>query len=128
LRVDAGCATPCGSEDVYRVRAFETTYSVPRFNNAGSQVTVLLIQNPGPATVNGHAWLWRDASASPIDVPFTVPPHVTYVFNTSTVAAGVSGAVTVTHDGGYGALSGKTVALEPSTGFSFDSPMVPRPR
>jgi hypothetical protein len=36
--------------------------------------------------------------------------------------------VTVVHDAPYGALAGKTVALEPSTGFSFDSPMLPRPR
>ena len=30
----------------------------------------------------------------------------------------------MTHDGRYGAIAGKAVALEPSTGFSFDSPMV----
>ena len=36
--------------------------------------------------------------------------------------------MTLTHDGGYGALSGKAVALEPATGFSFDSPMTPRGR
>ena len=39
--------------------------------------------------------------------------------------AGASGAMTVAHDGGYGGLVGKAVALEPATGFSFDSPMVP---
>jgi hypothetical protein len=42
--------------------------------------------------------------------------------------AGQGGAITVSHDGRYGDLSGKTVALEPSTGFSFDSPMLPVPR
>ena len=42
------------------------------------------------------------------------------------IANGVGGAVTVAHDGRYGDLSGKTVALEPATGFSFDSPMLPR--
>jgi hypothetical protein len=36
--------------------------------------------------------------------------------------------MTVTHDGPYGALVGKAVSLEPSTGFSFDSPMVYKPR
>jgi len=35
--------------------------------------------------------------------------------------------VSVSHDGRYGDLSGKTVALEPATGFSFDSPMAGRP-
>jgi hypothetical protein len=28
----------------------------------------------------------------------------------------------------YGEISGKAVSLEPSTGFSFDSPLVPRAR
>jgi len=46
--------------------------------------------------------------------------------NTATVAPGTAGALTLAHDARYGDLSGKTVALEPSTGFSFDSPMVPR--
>jgi hypothetical protein len=43
------------------------------------------------------------------------------------VLPGQSGTITVAHDGRYGDLAGKGVALEPSTGFSFDSPMVPRP-
>ena len=48
------------------------------------------------------------------------------MLNTATVAPGVGGSVTVAHDGRYGDLAGKTVALEPATGFSFDSPMLPR--
>ena len=32
------------------------------------------------------------------------------------------------HDGGYDALVGKSVALEVATGFSFDSLLVSRPR
>jgi hypothetical protein len=43
-------------------------------------------------------------------------------------ASGQRGSITVSHDGGYGALTGKAVALESATGFSFDSPMAPRPR
>ena len=41
-----GCDTDCGPDDVYQIHAFETTYSIPRFNNAGTQITVLLLQNP----------------------------------------------------------------------------------
>ena len=48
------------------------------------------------------------------------------VLPTSTVAARDQRGVTVVHNGRYGDLSGKTVALEPATGFSFDSPMIPR--
>jgi parallel beta-helix repeat protein len=130
LRVDAGCATPCGSEDVYRVRAFETTYSVPRFNNAGSQVTVLIVQNPTSETVSGHVWFWDTAGALLGSQAFSLAAREALVLNTATVAgvAGEGGTITVSHDGRYGDLAGKTVALEPSTGFSFDSPMTARPR
>ena len=62
--------------------------------------------------------------------PFTLNPKGTLVLDTTTVpgADGVGGAITVAHDGGYGDLSGKTVAVEPATGFSFDSPLLPRVR
>jgi hypothetical protein len=33
--------------------------------------------------------------------------------------------VQIAHVGGYGALSGKAVSLEPSTGFTFDTAMTP---
>jgi len=42
--------------------------------------------------------------------------------------SGNSGTVTVSHNGRYGDLAGKVVALEPSTGFSFDSPAILRAR
>ena len=36
--------------------------------------------------------------------------------------------LTVAHDAPYGRLVGKAVAIEPSTGFAFDTPVEPRPR
>lgn len=44
---------------------------------------------------------------------------------TSALVNGLSGSVLISHDGHYGSLSGKAVALEPATGFAFDTPMVP---
>jgi len=128
--VDGACAAACGADDVYRLRAFETTYAVPRFNNAGTQVTVLLLQNPASYTVAGHVWFWTGSGTLLAGPPFSLPPKQTLVLNTATVpgAGGVGGTITVSHDGRYGDLTGKTVALEPSTGFSFDSPMTPRTR
>jgi hypothetical protein len=41
---------------------------------------------------------------------------------------GQAGSIRVAHDGRYGDLTGKAVALEPATGFTFDTPVVPRPR
>ena len=130
IRVDGTCATPCGTDDVYRIRAFETTYSIPRFNNAGSQVTVLLLQNPAGYTVTGNIWFWSTSGTLVGTRAFSLPAKQTLVLNTATVAgaSGQGGTITISHDGRYGDLAGKTVALEPSTGFSFDSPMTARPR
>jgi subtilisin-like proprotein convertase family protein len=122
----AGCTTDCGPDDVYGIHAFETTYSVPRFNNSGTQITVLLLQNPANYAINVTAFFWDSAGALKGTMAFTLTPKQLFVLNTSTVAPGVGGSVTIAHDGRYGDLSGKTVALEPATGFSFDSPMLPR--
>jgi len=130
IRVDGTCANPCGADDVYRIRAVETTYSIPRFNNSGTQVSVLLLQNPAGYTIHGHAWFWKSSGVLLGQLPFTLAPKQTLVVNTSTIVgvAGQGGTLTVSHDGRYGDLAGKTVALEPSSGFSFDSPMTARPR
>jgi hypothetical protein len=131
-----GCTTDCGPDDVYRIRFAETTYSIPRFNNFGTQTTVLLLQNPTNYTITGTIYFWNTSGvlvgSAAIDGPGGGPPGLApkelQVLVTSTVpgANGIGGAVTIVHDGRYGDLSGKTVALEPATGFSFDSPMLPR--
>jgi uncharacterized repeat protein (TIGR01451 family) len=125
----ASCTTDCGADDVYRIRAYETTYTVPRFNNAGSQVTVLLLQNPGVGAITGHAWFWSASGTLLGTTAIALGPHQLAVVNTAAIpgVAGQSGTITVTHDGRYGDLVGKTVALEPATGFSFDSPLGTRP-
>ena len=40
-----GCTTACGPDDIYRLRAYETTATIPRFNNSASQATIVVIQN-----------------------------------------------------------------------------------
>ncbi|HET9315666.1 MAG TPA: hypothetical protein VFQ51_08755, partial [Vicinamibacteria bacterium] len=132
VRVRSGsCTTDCGPDDVYRIRAYDSTYAVPRFNNSGTQVTVLIIQNPGPEPVDltVHFWSPTGALLASYSPASAVAPKALLVLTTSTVpgAAGQSGAMTVSHTAGYGGLAGKTVALEPATGFSFDTPMVPLP-
>jgi hypothetical protein len=61
--------------------------------------------------------------------PFSLGPRQTLVLNTAAIpgAGGIGGAITIAHDGRYGDLLGKTVAVEPATGFSFDSPLEARP-
>lgn len=128
--MSAGCTTNCGTDDIYRIRFAETTYSVPRFNNFGSQVTVLLLQNPTNYTIAGNIYFWDTTGTLIATSPFNLTAKQLSVLNTATVpgANGVGGAVTIAHDGRYGDLSAKTVALEPATGFSFDSPALPRIR
>jgi uncharacterized repeat protein (TIGR01451 family) len=122
------CNTNCGADDVYRLRVWETTASVPRFNNAG-QTTVLLLQNVTNEPVNAiiHAWS-PGGSLLGSHGAVTVAPRSLLVFNTGTIAPNASGSLTIEHTGNYGGLAGKTVALEPATGFSFDSPLSYRPR
>ena len=124
----ASCASDCGADDTYRLRAWETTASVPRFNNSGTQVTVLLLQNAGSAPVAGTVYAWAASGALAGQQPFTLDPHALLVLNTAALGPGVGGSLTIAHDGPYGSLAGKTVALEPATGFSFDSPLTWRPR
>jgi len=125
-----GCTTNCGADDTYRVRAWETTYAVPRFNTSGSQATVLIVQNATNRTVGGTAYFWSASGSLLGSQGFSLDPRAALVLNAGSVAgaAGQGGSVTVAHDGGYGALAGKAVSLEPATGFSFDSPMSPRSR
>jgi plastocyanin len=126
------CATPgaagCTSNDVYRLRAYETTYAIPRYNQSGSQVSVLILQNPANYSIGGSAHFWTTGGTLLASHAFTLPAKTALVMNVGVIPTlvGTSGTVTVTHTGRYGDLAGKIVALEPATGFSFDTPMVPR--
>jgi uncharacterized repeat protein (TIGR01451 family) len=126
----AACTSDCGPDDAYRVSLRETTLSGARFNNAGSQVTVLLLQNLDALPVFGAVYLWDTSGTQVGSHTFLLQPKASLVLNTTTVpgVAGVGGSLTVAHDAPYGSLVGKAVALEPGTGFAFDTPLVPRPR
>jgi hypothetical protein len=122
------CTTDCGLDDVYFIRGYETTYSIPRFNNAGTQVTVLLLQNPTDYTIHGNVYFWNAPGTLVGTAAFTLLQKQLLVLNTAIVPGvnGIGGMVTIANDGRFGDLSAKTVALEPATGFSFDSPALPR--
>jgi hypothetical protein len=131
LRVrGASCGTACGPDDVYRLRFYDTTGRIPRFNNSATQVTVLILQNTTANQMLADAHFWGAGGESLATQSLLIQPRGTVVLNTSTLASllGTSGSITVTHNGRYAALAGKAVALEPATGFSFDSPMAVRPR
>jgi hypothetical protein len=127
VRVTSGgpCTPACSSGAQYRIQFYETTYLIPRFNNNATQVTILVIQNGGSDAVAGTARFWDATGMLLASQGFSLPPKGAFVVNTSTIAglAGQSGSITIDHDGRYGSLSGKAVALEPATGFTFDTAM-----
>ena len=95
----AGCTTTCGPESVYRIRAWDTTLVCPRFNNSATQVTILILQNTSAVAVSGHVQLWDGAGALVAEPAFNLGARGAFVLNTSTVAAGASGSLTLSHDG-----------------------------
>ena len=130
IRVSSPYCNPCGAPDSgYTIRMFDTTYNIPRFNNSATQVTVMILQNSSDRSVDTTAHFFDSTGTLLASQPTTIAAHGTAVVNTSTITglAGQSGAIVVTNSGGYGVLSGKGVALEPGTGFTFDTMMFPRP-
>ena len=126
----AGCSTDCGPDDVYRLRAYETTGRIARFNTSGTQVTVLVLQNVTNAPISATAHFWSPSGALLDSRALPLPARSVVTLNVSSVAgaAAQAGSLTVVHDGGYGAVAGKSVALDPAAGFSFDTPLTYRPR
>jgi hypothetical protein len=126
----AQCTTDCGADDVYRVRAYETTLRCARFNNSTTQITVLQLQNATATDVVGTVWFWSASGTLITSAPIALGEYGSTVINTSTIPAlvGQSGSLTISSNAPYGGLTGKSVALEPGTGFAFDSPFEPRPR
>jgi hypothetical protein len=107
----------------------ETTLFLPRFNNTGSQGTVMIVQNAHATSVAGHIHFYDAGGQHLHSQTFGLAPNATLVFATNSIPAlqNVSGSATVAHTAPYGGLAGKAVALEPATGFTFDTALTPLP-
>jgi hypothetical protein len=130
IRVRGDQVATLSANDQYDIELLDTTYFVPRWNQTGTQTTVFLVQNTSPAAVAGNI-LFYDAAGTPLHTePLTIPRNGLRVFAVGSVGAlaGQGGSAAIVHTGGFGALAGKAVALEPATGFTFDTPIVPMPR
>jgi hypothetical protein len=126
------CALSCVNTDQYHISLRDTTVFVPRFNNSATQVSVLILQNSTSADVFAEV-VAHDATGAIIGLfNVSLTPNQVTTVNLSTVnsseLAGKSGALKIVNDAPYGALAGKVVALEPATGFTFDTPLVYKPR
>jgi hypothetical protein len=118
------CGITCTTADQYTIRFRETTGTFPRFNNSGTQVTVLLISNPTTYTITGTIHYWNNAAVLLATQSINLAAKDIDTYTAPAAAQGQSGFITITNTGRYGDLVGKAVALEPATGFSFDSPLV----
>jgi hypothetical protein len=77
----ASCGTNCDSDDRYRLRAYETTGRIPRFNSSGSQVTVLILQNAAGQSIQANADFWDGAGSHRAAVPVSLGPNGVGVVN-----------------------------------------------
>jgi hypothetical protein len=132
LVANPACGLTCTGTDEYRIRAFDTTLSLPRYNNTGGQVTVLVLQNPTNRSVNWFAGAFNNSGIFVTGFGAILAPYATSVVNLSTLAGGqlnnTSGSLVIRNDGPYQGLAGKGVSLEPATGFTFDTALVPVPQ
>jgi ELWxxDGT repeat protein len=126
IRVRSGaCTTECTSADTYRIRAYDTSYAIPRYNSAGGLVSFVILQNRTSEPVSVTVWFWNDAGGSAGQADRDLEPRASVVIPAPSDTAG---SVTVVHNGGYGALAGKSVTLDPVLGASYDAVMEPRRR
>jgi hypothetical protein len=128
ISVGSGGCTVCLPTDVYHLRSYDTTYTLARYNNSGSQITVVVLQNGAGYAVAGTLWFWSASGVLTASSAFDLAPHGSFVLNTAGVAPNSGGSVTASSDGRYGDIFGKAVAVEPTTGFTFDTPLLPRPK
>jgi hypothetical protein len=127
VRVIGDAVFNLGANDQYDIELLDTTYFIPRWNQSGTQSTVLLIQNTSPAPVTGTVLFYDALGMLLHSQPISIARNGIVVSSGAVVPAlaGKSGSAAIVHNGGYGALAGKAVALEPATGFTFDTPVLP---
>jgi uncharacterized repeat protein (TIGR01451 family) len=134
LRVTGACAAACNAGDRYRIRFDDTTLSVPRFNNAGGQTSVLIVSNPTASGTGVILWFFDESGSLLLSTPLqSLQPRGSLVLDTSAewaqgLLVGRSGSVRITSFAPYGALTGKSVILDPVSGIQSETPAVVRPR
>ena len=115
----------------YSIRLLDTTLFCPRFNNAGTQISVLLVQSTDPMPCVYKALFYDEAGTLLKSTSDTnINPVAVSVLALSSISelAGQKGSAKIAHTCGYGGVAAKLVALEPATGFSFDTPCSYLPR
>lgn len=110
----------------YTMTFRETTLYCPRYNNTGTQTSVLLIQDArfDPiGTCDFEASFRNESGVLVGSLLESLAPGAVRVLALPGIAglAGTKGSAQIAHTCGTGGIKAKLVALEPSTGFSFDT-------
>jgi hypothetical protein len=145
---DTGSTPRTAAGSAYTVEMRETTMYCARYNNTGGQTTVLILQRAYAEetfeNANGCNWTARFYDQASVYTGGALNGAIggsnsnsgtglytngMQVISTTSVpgVANTKGSIQVSHTCGYGKVQAKTVALEPATGFSFDTPCAPRP-
>jgi len=129
IRVRGYVNFPASAVNQYDIQMLDTTYLVPRWNNSGTQLTVFLIQNGSTSPITGSVFFYNAGGTILHTQPLSLAANGLQIVSTAGIPAlaGASGSAAIAHDGTYGALAGKAVSLEPSTGFTFDTLIAPIP-
>ena len=61
------------ADSIYQIRGYDTTYGVPRWNNANGQITVFLITNMVDASVSGDIHFYNHRRNAPGQSPVHDP-------------------------------------------------------
>jgi hypothetical protein len=119
----SACGSTCSGDDQYHIRMRDTTIGVPRFNVTGTQSTIVLTQNASDRPISAHFAFWGATGALVHQLSVSIGARALHVLNLATIPSlvGKSGHLTIANDGRYGSLNVKAVALEPATGFTFDT-------
>jgi hypothetical protein len=127
----AACGVTCTSADQYRIRFYDTTLRLSRFNNTGGQVSVLIVQNPTRYQVSVNGYAFGAAGQALGGFLSFLEPYEVQTLNLAAVSGGAlankSGGIQLLNSAGYGELAGKAVVMDPATGFVFESPLTYRP-
>jgi len=110
----------------YHIRLRETTLYCPRYNNSGTQSSVLIVQQtrqrPGNCAVNVYFYDQTTGQLNGTSYHALTPDNMLVLAAGSVPGVnGTRGHVRIANTCGLAGLRGKLVALEPSTGFSFDT-------
>lgn len=108
----------------YTIVAQASTYYCSRFNNAGTQISVMILQNTSTFACTYVATFQDEAGNALATDTTPLPGNATKVLALSSLPAlvGAKGSVRIAHTCNARVFKGKVVALEPATGFSFDTP------